>query len=146
MCKHSLVDDRDWMAIALAEARRAAAEDEVPIGAVVVLDGREVARAHNQPILRRDPSAHAEILALREAASREAVRINDCLVELEAIGCVFKGFEAGLVDFYALREDRLVFLCWHHGEDHIGHWHEVDGGFDGRQPLDELMLMETVAG
>lgn len=64
------MDDRDWMAIALAEARRAAAEDEVPIGAVVVLDGRELARAHNQPILRRDPSAHAEILALRAAADR----------------------------------------------------------------------------
>ncbi len=95
---------------------------------------------------RAEQGESEEILALREAASREAVRINDCLVELEAIGCVFKGFEAGLVDFYALREDRLVFLCWHHGEDHIGHWHEVDAGFDGRQPLDELMLMETVAG
>ena len=70
MCEHSLVDDRDWMAIALAEARRAAAEDEVPIGAVVVLDGHELARAHNQPILRRDPSAHAEILALRAAGER----------------------------------------------------------------------------
>ncbi len=95
---------------------------------------------------RAEQGESEEILALREAASREAVRINDCLVELEAIGCVFKGFEAGLVDFYALREDRLVFLCWHHGEDHIGHWHEVDAGFDGRQALDELMLMETVAG
>ncbi len=95
---------------------------------------------------RAEQGESEEIQALREAASREAIRINDCLVELESIGCVFKGFEAGLVDFYALREDRLVFLCWHHGEDRIGHWHEVDGGFDGRQPLDELMLMETVAG
>ncbi len=95
---------------------------------------------------RAEQGESEEIQALREAASREAVRINDCLVELEGIGCVFKGFEAGLVDFYALREDRLVFLCWHHGEDQIGHWHEVDAGFDGRQPLDELMLMETVAG
>lgn len=58
------------MAIALAEARRGAADDEVPIGAVVVLDGREIARAHNQPIVRRDPTAHAEILALRAAAER----------------------------------------------------------------------------
>ncbi|MBY0280060.1 tRNA adenosine(34) deaminase TadA [Candidatus Binatia bacterium] len=64
------MDDREWMRIALAEARRAAAEDEVPIGAVVVLDGREIARAHNQPILRRDPTAHAEVLALRAAAER----------------------------------------------------------------------------
>lgn len=71
MCEQSPVDDLDWMAIALAEARRAAAEDEVPIGAVVVIDGRELARAHNQPIVRRDPTAHAEVLALRAAAERE---------------------------------------------------------------------------
>ena len=56
------------MAIALDEARQAAAEEEVPIGAVVVLDGRELARAHNRPIGRRDPTAHAEVLALRAAA------------------------------------------------------------------------------
>ncbi len=60
---------------------------------------------------RAEQGESAEIEAVREAASREAVRINDCLVELEAVGCVFKGFDAGLVDFYALREDRLVFLC-----------------------------------
>jgi tRNA(adenine34) deaminase len=70
VCEQIRVEDRDWMAIALAEARRAAAEDEVPVGAVVVLAGRELARAHNQPIVRRDPTAHAEILALRAAAER----------------------------------------------------------------------------
>lgn len=95
---------------------------------------------------RAEQGESAEIEAVREAASREAVRINDCLVELEAVGCVFKGFDAGLVDFYALREDRLVFLCWRHGEERISHWHEVDAGFDGRRPLDELMHSQTVAG
>jgi tRNA(adenine34) deaminase len=70
VCEQSVVDDRDWMAIALAEARRGAAEDEVPVGAVVVLGDRELARAHNQPIARRDPTAHAEVLALRAAAER----------------------------------------------------------------------------
>jgi tRNA(adenine34) deaminase len=70
VCEQSPVDDLDWMAIALAEARRGSDEDEVPIGAVVILDGRELARAHNQPIVRRDPTAHAEILALRAAAER----------------------------------------------------------------------------
>lgn len=70
MCEQSLVDDREWMAIALAEARRGATEGEVPIGAVVVIDGCELARAHNQPIRRRDPTAHAEVLALRAAGER----------------------------------------------------------------------------
>lgn len=69
------------MQIALAEARRAAAEDEVPIGAVIVLEGREVARAHNQPIQRRDPTAHAEVVALRAAAERVgAYRLPGCVL------------------------------------------------------------------
>lgn len=53
---------------ALAEARRGLEGGEVPVGAVVVADGAVVARAHNAPIARRDPTAHAEILALRDAA------------------------------------------------------------------------------
>jgi tRNA(adenine34) deaminase len=57
------------MAAALEEARRALAAGEVPIGAVVVIEGVIVARAFNQPILHNDPTAHAEILALRQAAA-----------------------------------------------------------------------------
>jgi tRNA(adenine34) deaminase len=63
-------DDRHWMGIALAEARRGAAEDEVPVGAVVVLGDGELARAHNAPIALADPTAHAEVLALRAAGRR----------------------------------------------------------------------------
>ena len=54
--------------LALVEARRAADAGEVPIGAVVVLDGMVIARAHNAPIILQDPTAHAEVLALRAAA------------------------------------------------------------------------------
>jgi tRNA(adenine34) deaminase len=57
-----------WMAEALAEARRARAAGEVPIGAVVALDGEIVARGFNQPISAGDPTAHAEVVAIREAA------------------------------------------------------------------------------
>ncbi len=62
-------DDRAWMRIALDEARRGAAGGEVPVGAVVVRGGRELARAHNAPIGLCDPTAHAEVLALRRAAA-----------------------------------------------------------------------------
>lgn len=55
---------------ALRLARRAAAEGEVPVGAVVVADGKVLGAAANAPIARRDPSAHAEILAIRRAARR----------------------------------------------------------------------------
>src|SRR6059058_5941398 len=57
-----------WMAEALAEARRAADEGEVPIGAVVVFDGRVVGRGRNARERLNDPTAHAEVLALQEAA------------------------------------------------------------------------------
>ena len=53
---------------ALKEARRAAAEDEVPVGAVVVKDGRLLGRAHNQRERLRDPTAHAEMVAITQAA------------------------------------------------------------------------------
>jgi tRNA(adenine34) deaminase len=59
------------MNIALDEAFRGLQEGEVPVGAVLVADGEVVARAHNMPISLHDPTAHAEILALREAALRK---------------------------------------------------------------------------
>ncbi len=58
------------MAIALEEARRAMEDGEVPVGAVVVYDGEVIARAHNLREGLQDPAAHAEILALREAARK----------------------------------------------------------------------------
>jgi tRNA(adenine34) deaminase len=62
------VDDLAAMDLALEEARAAAAAGEVPVGAVVVVDGAVVARAGNQRERRQDPTAHAEVLALAEAA------------------------------------------------------------------------------
>jgi len=55
---------------ALAEAARGGAAGEVPIGAVVIIDGAVVGRAHNAPVALSDPTAHAEVLALREAAGK----------------------------------------------------------------------------
>lgn len=59
--------DEKWMAVALEEAEAAAREGEIPIGAAAALDGRLVARDHNRSVQLNDPTAHAEILALREA-------------------------------------------------------------------------------
>lgn len=63
-------EDQVWMTEALAEARRAADIGEVPIGAVVVRDGEILGRGHNRREIDGDPLAHAEILAIRQAASR----------------------------------------------------------------------------
>lgn len=61
--------DREFMLAALAEAQQAAERAEVPVGAVLVFDNRIIARAGNRTISDCDPTAHAEIVALREAAS-----------------------------------------------------------------------------
>ncbi len=65
------MNDELWMAEALALARTAGAAGEVPVGAVVVLDGQVIGRGFNQPIGRHDPTAHAEVVALRDAATRQ---------------------------------------------------------------------------
>lgn len=73
--------DLRYMDAALDEARLAEGEDEVPIGAVVVLDGRIIARAHNRTRTLRDPTAHAELVAISEAARAiGAMRLPGALV------------------------------------------------------------------
>jgi len=62
------MSDEGFMRRALEEARKALEHDDVPIGCVVVVGGAEVAAAHNERELRSDPTAHAEVLALRAAA------------------------------------------------------------------------------
>lgn len=62
--------DEYWMAKALVEADKARAKDEVPIGCVIVRDGRIIARGHNLRESSQDPSAHAELIAIRKAAGK----------------------------------------------------------------------------
>ena len=64
------MNEEDYMRAALEQARAAGAVDEVPVGAVVVCAGEIVGRGFNLPIGRHDPTAHAEIMALRDAAAR----------------------------------------------------------------------------
>ena len=73
------MDDAGFMRAALAEAGKAAARGEVPVGAVVVRQGRIVARGANRPIASSDPTAHAEIVALRKAAKKSGnYRLPGC--------------------------------------------------------------------
>src|SRR5512143_2532633 len=73
------MDDLRFMTAALAEAAKAAERGEVPVGAVIVKDGRIIGRGSNRPIGACDPTAHAEIVALRRAARHEGnYRLPDC--------------------------------------------------------------------
>jgi tRNA(adenine34) deaminase len=81
-------EDQVWMMEALAEARRAAEIGEVPIGAVVVREGGVVGRGHNRREIDGDPLAHAELLAIREAAARtDGWRLLGCTLYVTLEPC-----------------------------------------------------------
>lgn len=80
--------DERWMAVALQEARTAADRGEVPVGSVIVCGGREIARTHNRTRELADPTAHAEILALRAAAAEMGDwRLTDCTLYVTLEPC-----------------------------------------------------------
>ncbi len=81
--------DEAWMLEALVLAREAGSGGEVPVGAIVVCGGVIVGRGRNSPLARVDPTAHAEILALREAGARlENYRLEDCTLYVTLEPCV----------------------------------------------------------
>lgn len=84
-----------------------------------------------------------EAVAARLEVEAHGVRIDECVEEIRLLGGIFKGLQDGQVDFLSLRDDRPVFLCWMLGEDCVSHWHDIDGGFGGRQPIDSHLFSET---
>lgn len=97
--------DREIMALALQEARAASSWGDVPIGAIVARDGEVLSRAGNARERRQDPTAHAEILALRTAAARlGSWRLDACTMYVTLEPCAMCA--GGLV---LARVDRLVF-------------------------------------
>jgi len=97
--------DEYFMKMAIGEAQSAFALGEVPVGAVITMDGEVVAKAHNSPILMQDPTAHAEILAIRKAAQiRENYRLGGATLYVTIEPCVMC---AGAI--IHARIERLVF-------------------------------------
>ena len=83
------INDAHWMRAALDLARRGGERGEVPVGAVVVKDGQIIGRGYNQPITSHDPTAHAEIVALRDAATHlQNYRLSDCTLVVTMEPCV----------------------------------------------------------
>ncbi|CAH2032119.1 tRNA adenosine(34) deaminase TadA [Trichlorobacter ammonificans] len=82
-------DHAYWMDKAIAEARRAEDKEEVPIGCVIVKEGRIIARAHNLRESKQDPAAHAELLAVRKAAKKlGSWRLLDCTLYVTLEPCL----------------------------------------------------------
>lgn len=125
------------------EANRALREIRPLVERIVALQGEIAALDRRIGVMSlalagasaSNPDA-AECRALIGRRAELAHQIRDRLADLHGHGCVLKDVELGLVDFYALAGDRLVFLCWRLGEDEIAHWHTLDGGFSSRRPLD----------
>ena len=82
------MNDEDFMQLALAQANLALAAAEVPVGAVLVRDGQVIAQAHNAPVSQHDPSAHAEVLVLRQAAAKLGnYRLDECTLYVTLEPC-----------------------------------------------------------
>lgn len=99
--------DEKFMAVALEEARRAAEEGEVPVGAVLVIHGELIAQAHNLREGLSDPTAHAEMLVLREASQRlNRWRLTDATLYVTMEPCAMCAGAAVLA-----RVSRIVYGC-----------------------------------
>ncbi len=128
------------MRMALDEAKSALESGEVPVGAVITMEGRVLAKAHNSPILMKDPTAHAEILAIREAADRtENYRLTGTTIYVTIEPCVMC---AGAI--IHARIERLVFgatdlkggarsLYDMFGDRKLNHFVDVTGGVLGEE-------------
>jgi hypothetical protein len=64
------------------------------------------------------------------------LEVRRMLETVERSGIVLRDIDRGLVDFPALMDGREVYLCWELGEDEVGYWHDLEGGYGGREPLD----------
>ncbi len=86
----------------------------------------------------RSSPEHEDLLATRRTLEELLGGYNEKLNEVQRIGCVLKDINHGVVDFYGLKDGRLIFLCWRMGEKAIDYWHEVTTGMMGRRPVSEL--------
>jgi len=102
-----------------------------PVRAVSSGTGPAGARAGEE-----DPYA-SELAQIEEELEKDSRRLQEYVEELRELGVEPKNGPEGLVDFPSLLDGRVVYLCWKLDEPEVTYWHEIDGGFAGRQPLTE---------
>lgn len=89
----------------------------------------------------RDDNADViDLRRLQERYNALAELVSNGVSAIHRRGCLIKDLDLGLLDFYALNGDRLVFLCWKLGETEVAHWHGLDAGFSDRQPINHSEL------
>jgi hypothetical protein len=83
-----------------------------------------------------------EIGRKRMSLNASVQQVKDAVQEIDSIGVQVKDLDGGLLDFPCQLGDDIVLLCWKLGEARITHWHSIDAGFQGRQPVDERFLKD----
>lgn len=84
----------------------------------------------------------------RQRAEMEAhlERVRESIAEIDSIGVQVKDLDTGLLDFPFRLDEDIVLLCWRIGESSIEHWHTVESGFQGRQPVDDRFRRRSASG
>jgi len=92
-------------------------------------------RYWGESIRSPDHEEHEEYMRLKKERESLEDDIHREIAHLEDSGAVLKDYHSGLIDFHALYQGEIVFLCWQRGEEKIAYWHSITGGFSGRKPL-----------
>jgi hypothetical protein len=85
--------------------------------------------------MQSEPATSGRAATLSERIRKIQLRIVELLEKIQSTGCVVKDIDLGLVDFPAMRGDRLINLCWKLDEPAISFWHGMDEGFAARKPI-----------
>ena len=106
-----------------------------PMLAELLAARRRIVQAQPElwPLLEKAAGNGGSPLASAVAADFERIRRQ--VKAIQALGVELKDINSGLVDFPAERDGREVYLCWRYDEPSVAHWHDLDAGFAGRQPL-----------
>jgi hypothetical protein len=87
-----------------------------------------------------------EVAQQRAEMESHLERVRETISEIDSIGVQVKDLDTGLLDFPFRLDEDIVLLCWRMGESSIEHWHTVESGFQGRQPVDERFRRRSMPG
>ena len=118
------------------ESKRAAEEVEAQLSALAQ-------KIYVAGGMRVDVSAVAQ---QRAEVDAQMQRVRESVSEIDSIGVQVKDLETGLLDFPFRLDDEVVLLCWRKGESSIEHWHTMEAGFQGRQPVDDRFRRRSPQG
>lgn len=87
-----------------------------------------------------------DVTSRRAEMESHLERVRESIAEIDSIGVQVKDLDTGLLDFPFRLDEEIVLLCWRMGETAIEHWHTVESGFQGRQPVDDRFRRRSASG